>query len=66
MTLKLIIAVGLLALVGACSAGPYSRTPAYYNGSYNNGYNGYNGYYSNNGYYGNNGPYRPYYNRSDD
>ena len=43
MKLRLMVAVGLLALVGACSAGPYSRTPAYYDGSYNNGYNGNNG-----------------------
>jgi hypothetical protein len=49
MKLRLIIAVALLSMVGACAVSPYGGRPAYYNNGYNNsGYNG--GYYRNNGY----------------
>jgi hypothetical protein len=65
MKLRLIIAAGLLSMVGACVAGPYEGRPAYYNGGYDRGYNtgyprndgydrGYNGRY-------NNGVYSPSY-----
>jgi hypothetical protein len=57
MNWRLIIAVGLLALVSACSAGPNSRTPSYYNDNYNN-----DNYHNGNYHSGNNGAYRPYYN----
>jgi hypothetical protein len=62
MKLRLIIAVALLSMVGACVVGPYEGRPAYYNNGYNNSYNGgYNTGY-NGGYYRNNGYDRPYYN----
>jgi hypothetical protein len=62
MKTRLIIAAGLLSLVGACVAGPYEGRPAYYNGGYNGGYSsGYNSGYST-GYYRNSGYDRTYYN----
>ena len=64
MKLRLMIAVALLSMVGACAVSPYGGRPAYYNNGYNNnGYNG--GYYNsgyNGGYYRNNGYDRTYYN----
>jgi len=51
MILRLIIAAGLLSMVGACVVGPYEGRPAYYNGGYNTGYDrAYNGRYENGGY----------------
>jgi hypothetical protein len=62
MTLRLIIAAGLLSMVGACVAGPYEGSPAYYDSGHNSGYprndggdRAYNGRY-------NNGVYSPSYN----
>jgi hypothetical protein len=55
MMFRLIVAAGLLSMVGACVAGPYEGRPAYYNGGYDTGYDrGYNGHY-------NNGVYSPSY-----
>ena len=63
MKSRLLIAVGLLALVAACS-GPYSRAAAYNDSCYNKGSYGCNGsdhtYYS--GRYENDGYNRTYYN----
>jgi hypothetical protein len=56
MKLRLITAVALVSIVGACAVGPYDGQPAYYNGGYNGGYNTgydrtyYNGRYDSNGY----------------
>jgi hypothetical protein len=66
MTLKLIIAAGLLSLAGACVAGPYEGRPAYFNGGYDRvydtGHPGNDGYdHAYNGRY-NNGVYSPSYN----
>lgn len=56
MILRLMIAAGLLSMVGACVPGPYEGRPAYYNGGYDTGYDrAYNGRY-------NNGVYSPSYN----
>ena len=47
MKLRLIIAAGLLSMVGACFAGPNASTPTYFSSDYDD----HGGYYRDNGYY---------------